>query len=127
MESGTGPTKAPSRPHIAILNIVGVIALLDELVVRGSVRAREGFVLRSAELQPTYVAMSFLFLFSFFFLFFNCCLFLYPKLVTSEESTVELDTLLGFVFFSASFETLVHALLFSQRKKERKKKIKKLT
>ena len=63
MESGTGPTKAPSRPHIAILNIVGVIALLDELVVRGSVRAREGFVLRSAELQPTYVAMSFLFFF----------------------------------------------------------------
>ena len=70
MESGTGPTKAPSRPHIAILNIVGVIALLDELVVRGSVRAREGFVLRSAELQPTYVAMSF---FSLeFFLFVVC-------------------------------------------------------
>ena len=70
MESGTGPTKAPSRPHIAILNIVGVIALLDELVVRGSVRAREGFVLRSAELQPTYVAMSF---FSLeFFLFVAC-------------------------------------------------------
>ena len=68
MESGTGPTKAPSRPHKAILNIVGVIALLDELVVRGSVRAREGFVLRSAELQPTYVAMSFLFFFSFIFL-----------------------------------------------------------
>ena len=70
MESGTGPRKAPSRPHIAILNIVGVIALLDELVVRGSVRAREGFVLRSAELQPTYVAMSF---FSLeFFLFVAC-------------------------------------------------------
>ena len=97
MESGTGPTKAPSRPHIAILNIVGVIALLDELVVRGSVRAREGFVLRSAELQPTYVAMSFLFSsLSFFY----CCVFLYPKLVTSEESTVELDTLLGFVCLS---------------------------
>ena len=60
VESGRGPTKALPRPHIAILNIVGVIALLDELVVRGSVRAREGFVLRSAELQPTYVAMSFL-------------------------------------------------------------------
>ena len=73
MESGTGPTKAPSRPHIAILNIVGVIALLDELVVRGSVRAREGFVLRSAELQPTYVAMSFL---AFIFI---CGVFLYPK------------------------------------------------
>ena len=99
MESGTGPTKAPSRPHIAILNIVGVIALLDELVVRGSVRAREGFVLRSAELQPTYVAMSFFFLL-FFSLYFYCCLFLYPKLVTSEESTVELDTLLGFVCLS---------------------------
>ena len=97
MESGTGPTKAPSRPHIAILNIVGVIALLDELVVRGSVRAREGFVLRSAELQPTYVAMSFLF---FSPCFFYCCVFLYPKLVTSEESTVELDTLLGFVCLS---------------------------
>ena len=65
VESGRGPTKALPRPHIAILNIVGVIALLDELVVRGSVRAREGFVLRSAELQPTYVAMSFL---AFFFL-----------------------------------------------------------
>ena len=65
VESGTGPTKALPRPHIAILNIVGVIALLDELVVRGSVRAREGFVLRSAALQPTYVAMSFL---AFFFL-----------------------------------------------------------
>ena len=75
MESGTGPRKAPSRPHIAILNIVGVIALLDELVVRGSVRAREGFVLRSAELQPTYVAMSFL---SCFF-YFICRVFLYPK------------------------------------------------
>ena len=61
VESGRGPTKALPRPHIAILNIVGVIALLDELVVRGSVRAREGFVLRSAELQPTYVAMSFFF------------------------------------------------------------------
>ena len=60
VESGRGPTKALPRPHIAILNIVGVIALLDELVVRGSVRAREGFVLRSAELQPAYVAMSFL-------------------------------------------------------------------
>ena len=59
VESGRGPTKALPRPHIAILNIVGVIALLDELVVRGSVRAREGFVLRSAELQPAYVAMSF--------------------------------------------------------------------
>ena len=77
MESGTGPTKAPSRPHIAILNIVGVIALLDELVVRGSVRAREGFVLRSAELQPTYVAMSFLS--CLFFLIFICRVFLYPK------------------------------------------------
>ena len=75
MESGIGPTKAPSRPHIAILNIVGVIALLDELVVRGSVRAREGFVLRSAELQPTYVAMSFL----AFCLLFSCRVFLYPK------------------------------------------------
>ena len=75
MESGTGPTKAPSRPHIAILNIVGVIALLDELVVRGSVRAREGFVLRSAELQPTYVAMSFLFIFFFFFIFFIVCFY----------------------------------------------------
>ena len=76
MESGTGPTKAPSRPHIAILNIVGVIALLDELVVRGSVRAREGFVLRSAELQPTYVAMSFLLVFRFpFFLFLRAILY----------------------------------------------------
>ena len=63
VESGRGPTKALPRPHIAILNIVGVIALLDELVVRGSVRAREGFVLRSAELQPAYVAMSFFFVF----------------------------------------------------------------
>ena len=78
MESGTGPTKAPSRPHIAILNIVGVIALLDELVVRGSVRAREGFVLRSAELQPTYVAMSFFFLFSPLY-FFILRAILYPK------------------------------------------------
>ena len=76
MESGTGPTKAPSRPHIAILNIVGVIALLDELVVRGSVRAREGFVLRSAELQPTYVAMSFLFLFFSPFFFLLLCVFI---------------------------------------------------
>ena len=73
VESGRGPTKALPRPHIAILNIVGVIALLDELVVRGSVRAREGFVLRSAELQPTYVAMSFL------FICFFCRVFLYPK------------------------------------------------
>ena len=74
VESGRGPTKALPRPHIAILNIVGVIALLDELVVRGSVRAREGFVLRSAELQPAYVAMSF-----FFFLFFILRAILYPK------------------------------------------------
>ena len=73
VESGRGPTKALPRPHIAILNIVGVIALLDELVVRGSVRAREGFVLRSAELQPTYVAMSFL---AFIFI---CRVILYPK------------------------------------------------
>ena len=72
VESGRGPTKALPRPHIAILNIVGVIALLDELVVRGSVRAREGFVLRSAELQPTYVAMSFLALLFFLFLFVVC-------------------------------------------------------
>ena len=77
MESGIGPTKAPSRPHIAILNIVGVIALLDELVVRGSVRAREGFVLRSAELQPTYVAMSFSLPFLSFI--FTCRVILYPK------------------------------------------------
>ena len=74
VESGRGPTKALPRPHIAILNIVGVIALLDELVVRGSVRAREGFVLRSAELQPAYVAMSF-----FFSIFFILRAVLYPK------------------------------------------------
>ena len=75
VESGRGPTKALPRPHIAILNIVGVIALLDELVVRGSVRAREGFVLRSAELQPAYVAMS---LFFCLFLFILRAI-LYPK------------------------------------------------
>ena len=86
MESGTGPTKAPSRPHIAILNIVGVIALLDELVVRGSVRAREGFVLRSAELQPTYVAMSLL---AFFFLIFICRVILYPKHVDVRAFSYE--------------------------------------
>ena len=125
MESGTGPTKAPSRPHIAILNIVGVIALLDELVVRGSVRAREGFVLRSAELQPTYVAMSFLFSFFFFIFFIVVCFYtLNVGQARKCRARYSAGVCLFVYFFSASFETLVHALLFSQRKKERKKKLK---
>ena len=104
VESERGPTKALPRPRIAILNIVGVIALLDELVVRGSVRAREGFegfILRSAELQPTYVAMSF---FSLDFFYLSCDL--YPKhvdVLAYEVSSVELETLLGslLIFFTA--------------------------